>query len=100
MTALLKEGVLASNIYKYTLTHPDLEDKTQLLYFLKGGKPVYQLDAGVVGGIVCGGVTAYLYNRFKDIKLPAALSFFGGRRFIPMLGVAVIIPLSLFFAIV
>ncbi|MDP0995715.1 PTS transporter subunit EIIC, partial [Klebsiella pneumoniae] len=25
-----------------------------------------------------------LYNRFKDIKLPEYLAFFGGRRFVPI----------------
>ncbi|NVD05303.1 PTS glucose transporter subunit IIBC [Vibrio sp. JPW-9-11-11] len=36
-------------------------------------------------GIMMGIVAATLYNRFYNIKLPAALGFFGGRRFIPII---------------
>ncbi|SDR75402.1 PTS system, N-acetylglucosamine-specific IIC component [Pseudomonas trivialis] len=36
--------------------------------------------AGIASGLMAGG----LYNRFKDIKLPEYLAFFGGRRFVPI----------------
>jgi PTS system N-acetylglucosamine-specific IIC component len=36
--------------------------------------------AGIVSGLMAGA----LYNRFKDIKLPEYLAFFGGRRFVPI----------------
>lgn len=42
------------------------------------------VQMGVLGGLITGIVTAYLYNRFKDIKLPQALGFFGGKRFVPI----------------
>ncbi len=42
-------------------------------------------NTGVLGGILIGVVTAYLYNRFKDIKLPEYLAFFGGKRFVPII---------------
>ncbi len=35
-------------------------------------------------GILCGIAAGYLYNRYSDIKLPAYLAFFGGRRFVPI----------------
>jgi PTS system N-acetylglucosamine-specific IIC component len=35
-------------------------------------------------GILCGLLAGYMYNRFKDIKLPDYLAFFGGRRFVPI----------------
>lgn len=43
------------------------------------------INTGVLGGILIGIVTASLYNRYKDIKLPAYLAFFGGKRFIPII---------------
>lgn len=43
------------------------------------------LQTGVFGGIVAGLVTAALHNRFYKQKLPAALSFFAGVRFVPII---------------
>ena len=42
------------------------------------------IDTGVFGGIMIGSVAGFLYNRYKDIKLPEFLAFFGGKRFIPI----------------
>jgi len=40
-------------------------------------------------GILSGVIAGTMYNRFKDIKLPEYLAFFGGRRFVPIItGVA------------
>jgi N-acetylglucosamine PTS system EIICBA or EIICB component len=38
------------------------------------------MPAGILSGLFAG----VLYNRYKDIKLPEYLAFFGGRRFIPI----------------
>ena len=38
------------------------------------------MPVGVLSGLVAG----FAYNRFSEIKLPSYLSFFGGRRFIPI----------------
>ncbi len=46
-------------------------------------------------GIVIGIVAATLYNRFHTIKLPAALGFFGGRRFVPIVTALSAIGISL-----
>ncbi|WP_265745470.1 PTS transporter subunit EIIC [Mycoplasmoides fastidiosum] len=100
MTALLKEDFLASAIWSNVATAENLENKSMLLYFLRNNKPVYQLDTGVLGGIVVGVLVSLIYNRYKSVRLPLSLSFFGGRRFVPMLGVLTVIPLGLFFAIV
>jgi glucose PTS system EIICBA or EIICB component len=39
---------------------------------------------GVSGGILIGLAAALSYNRFKDIKLPEYIQFFGGQRFVPI----------------
>src|SRR5258708_26861977 len=41
-------------------------------------------DTGVLGGIVAGLVAATMYNRFRDIRLPTYLAYFGGTRFVPI----------------
>jgi len=46
---------------------------------------IEHLDTGVLGGILCGMITAFLYEKYKDIKLPMAIGFFGGRRFVPII---------------
>ncbi len=43
------------------------------------------LDAGVIGGVIVGALAAVLYNRFKGVRLPQFLAFFGGRRFVPII---------------
>jgi N-acetylglucosamine PTS system EIICBA or EIICB component len=35
-------------------------------------------------GIITGLLGGWLYNRYKDMKLPNYLAFFGGRRFVPI----------------
>jgi PTS system glucose-specific IIC component len=42
------------------------------------------LDTSVFGGILIGGIAAYMFNRFFRIKLPPYLGFFAGKRFVPI----------------
>ncbi|GAB3344637.1 N-acetylglucosamine-specific PTS transporter subunit IIBC [Chromohalobacter beijerinckii] len=58
------------------------------------------INMGVLSGIIIGTVAGLLYNRFKDIKLPDYLAFFGGRRFIPIVtGLAAVI-LGMIFGVI
>lgn len=50
---------------------------------------ILSLEMGVFGGIIVGLGVSYLHNRFYKIKLPTALSFFGGTRFIPIISTIV-----------
>ncbi len=43
------------------------------------------INYGVLGGIVMGLLSAYLWQRYHRIKLPDYLAFFGGRRFVPII---------------
>jgi N-acetylglucosamine PTS system EIICBA or EIICB component len=38
----------------------------------------------VPAGIMSGVLSGLLYNRYSDMRLPAYLAFFGGRRFVPI----------------
>lgn len=42
------------------------------------------IDTGVFGGIIIGSCAGFIYNKYKDIKLPEFLAFFGGKRFVPI----------------
>ena len=55
------------------------------------------LNTSVFGGIIVGILTAYLYNRFKNIQMPPALGFFSGVRFIPIITFVGCFALSLVF---
>lgn len=48
---------------------------------------IQTLEMGVVGGILVGLITYFLLERYQEIKLPDAFSFFGGIRFIPIISV-------------
>lgn len=43
------------------------------------------LNMGVFGGIIAGIVAGLLYNKFYNVKFPEWLSFFGGKRFVPII---------------
>ena len=58
------------------------------------------IDMGVLGGIISGIIVAKLHQRFYNIQLPDALSFFSGARFVPIITtivmslVGLILPLA------
>lgn len=45
---------------------------------------VQTVDMGVLGGIIAGLIVYNLHGKYYQIKLPDALSFFSGARFIPI----------------
>lgn len=61
---------------------------------------IQSLQMGVFGGIIVGLGVAALHNRFYKQKLPAALSFFAGVRFVPIISVVVylVVGIVCFFA--
>ncbi len=42
------------------------------------------IDTGVFGGIIVGILAATLFNKYYRIELPTYLSFFAGKRFVPI----------------
>jgi PTS system glucose-specific IIC component len=42
------------------------------------------LSTSVFGGIIIGTLTAFAFNKFKNIQLPKAIGFFSGIRFVPV----------------
>ncbi|XBC42110.1 MAG: PTS glucose transporter subunit IIBC [Buchnera aphidicola (Meitanaphis elongallis)] len=57
------------------------------------------LDTGILGGIIAGSISAYMFNKFYRIQLPDYLGFFSGKRFIPIVSglSAIIVGLILSF---
>jgi PTS system glucose-specific IIC component len=42
------------------------------------------IQTGVFGGILAGGLAAYMFNKYYRINLPQYLGFFAGKRFVPI----------------
>jgi PTS system maltose and glucose-specific IIC component len=53
---------------------------------------IFTYNMSVLGGVIAGLITVMLHNRFYTQQLPTAISFFGGRRFVPIVTV-VVLPL-------
>ena len=58
------------------------------------------LQTGVFGGILAGGLAAAMFRRFYHIELPAYLSFFAGKRFVPIVTVPAASGLGLTLSVV
>lgn len=59
------------------------------------------LNTGVFVGIIAGFVGGVVYNKFYNFrKLPEALSFFNGKRFVPLVVIGVSLVIALLFAII
>ncbi len=61
--------------------------------------PAFARVENVFVGIIAGLIGAWCYNRFKDTKLPDALSFFSGRRSVAIVtaGVSLVVAVVLLF---
>ncbi|WP_210438631.1 PTS transporter subunit EIIC [Nocardioides xinjiangensis] len=58
------------------------------------------INYGVLGGIVSGLVSAWLWQRYHRISLPPYLAFFGGRRFVPILTAFAMLVISVLMSFV
>ena len=43
------------------------------------------VNMGALGGIISGLVTAWLHNKYHKISFPAAIAFYGGKRFVALI---------------
>lgn len=56
--------------------------------------PAFTKIDNVFVGIICGIAAAGLYNRYSHVKLPMALAFFNGKRFVPILSAGAMLIIS------
>jgi len=66
----------------------------------KGDAEQELINYGVLGGIVAGLVSAWLWQRYHRISLPPYLAFFGGRRFVPIITAFVMLVISVLMSFV
>ncbi|QBO36068.1 PTS N-acetylglucosamine transporter subunit IIABC [Periweissella cryptocerci] len=58
------------------------------------------ISGNVLIGIIAGLVAAAMFNRFSEVKLPQAISFFSGKRLVPIMSAIVMLVVSLALMIV
>lgn len=46
---------------------------------------IFVYNTNVIGGIIAGLLAVYLHNRFRETELHESLSFFSGKRFVPII---------------
>ena len=46
---------------------------------------IQAIDTGILGAVIVGVVVFWLHERFHNVRLPDALAFFGGTRFVPII---------------
>ncbi|WP_052663887.1 PTS transporter subunit IIABC [Mycoplasmoides alvi] len=61
---------------------------------------IFSLQTSVFGGAIVGSIVAILYNKFYQIRMPQILGFFSGTRFVPIISLLAMVPLSLIFAMI
>jgi|SRR5690625_439087 len=54
----------------------------------------FEQNDNVFIGIITGIVSASMYNRFSEVKLPAALAFFSGKRLAPIMSAAAMVVVA------
>lgn len=88
-------SALAGVISYFTLTNVSKQ------YWIMNLNPdvVDTLNISFLGGILAGLIGGLCYNKFRKVKLPEFLAFFGGRRLVPimagLISVIVAIPLGM-----
>lgn len=82
-----------------TLLAPATMQKLLGIPDLAGVNPAFEKVQNVFVGIVAGLIGAWCYNRFKDTKLPDALSFFSGKRSVAIVtaGLSLVVAVVLMF---
>ncbi len=54
-------------------------------YGVKSIIGIESIDTGILGAVIVGVIVANLHGRFYTFKMPDALAFFGGARFVPII---------------
>lgn len=82
---------LATNFYLTTSgvlpTTDSLVLKTHNIQNILG---IQSIDTGILGAVIVGVIVYLLHERFNTIRLPDALAFFGGTRFVPIVTTVVL----------
>ncbi|WP_324289390.1 PTS transporter subunit EIIC [Streptomyces sp. H34-S4] len=63
----------------------DFEDKGEIAHYgIADVLGVKSIDTGLLGAVAVGVIVALLHKRYRTKRMPDALAFFGGLRFVPI----------------
>ncbi|MGW4236149.1 maltose/glucose-specific PTS transporter subunit IIBC [Streptomyces sp. NPDC004749] len=86
---------LAVNFY-LTAKGVDFEDEKAVAHYgIADVLGVKSIDTGLLGAVAVGIVVSLLHQRFRTQRMPDALAFFGGLRFVPIVSALVLSLLGL-----
>ncbi|MER5553628.1 maltose/glucose-specific PTS transporter subunit IIBC [Streptomyces sp. NPDC002793] len=91
---------LAVNFY-LTAKDVDFEDEKAIAHYgIAEVLGVQSIDTGLLGAVAVGIVVSLLHQRFRTQRMPDALAFFGGVRFVPIISALVLSVLGLLIPLV
>ncbi|MGL5122683.1 MAG: PTS transporter subunit EIIC [Fusobacteriaceae bacterium] len=61
---------------------------------------IQSIDTGVLGALICGVLVFFIHEKFQNIELPDAFSFFGGTRFVAIATVLIMSTVGLIVPII
>lgn len=99
LSAAIAFFVMHQTIHSLLVLSGSLEEGVLLDGSVANVVGIQSLEMGVFGGIIVGLGVAALHNRFYKIRLPNAISFFGGTRFVPIISTVayVLVGVVMFF---
>lgn len=91
---------LAVNFF-LTTKGVDLEDKKEIAHYgIADVLGIQSVDTGLLGAVAVGIIVSVLHRRFRTQRMPDALAFFGGLRFVPIISALVLSVLGLLIPLV
>ncbi|SPC39647.1 N-acetylglucosamine-specific PTS transporter subunit IIBC [Latilactobacillus fuchuensis] len=87
-------GLVAFLVPKTILAPASVQAMQGLSDIAKVNPAFGKIEGNVLIGILAGLIAAAMYNKFHNVKLPMALSFFSGKRLVPIMAAAAMVVVS------
>lgn len=89
---LAAKGLTAATTTPQALQQAGMDQTTAMMHSAEYIQMlgIFTYNMSVLGGVIAGLMTVVLHNRFYTQQLPVAISFFGGRRFVPIVTILVL----------
>ncbi|MEJ1320208.1 N-acetylglucosamine-specific PTS transporter subunit IIBC [Latilactobacillus sakei] len=87
-------GLVAFLVPKTILAPASIQAMQGLSDIAKVNPAFGKIEGNVLIGIIAGLIAIAMYNRFHNVKLPMALSFFSGKRLVPIMAATAMMVVS------